>query len=357
MDMNKQFEAMIDTVFQGQASGSVAQRLLASNGNVAALRPWIGEDGRAYITQNQGNKDVARLAANATLRKDEWKEFDQAVLRAARERLIGTTDLTSRGLGYRVGNGLGKTVLEYEDMSDMEDAHISMAGETRGENDRPEFDLNYLPLPIIHKPFQINIRNLNASREVGQSLDTTMAEQAARKVAEKIEEILFTGASAFTYGGGTIRGYTDHPNRNTVSLTGNWDESAQSGEDILADVLSMKQAAIDDRHYGPFMLYVPTNYDATLDGDFKSNSDKTIRQRIREVDQIIDVKVADKLTDDNVILVQMTSDVVRMVEGLNVTTVEWQSEGGMIFHFKVMAIMIPQIRADQDDRSGLIHGS
>jgi len=239
----------------------------------------------------------------------------------------------------------------------MEDAHISMAGETRGENDRPEFDLNYLPLPIIHKPFQINIRNLNASREVGQSLDTTMAEQAARKVAEKIEEILFTGASAFTYGGGTIRGYTDHPNRNTVSLTGNWDESAQSGEDILADVLSMKQAAIDDRHYGPFMLYVPTNYDATLDGDFKSNSDKTIRQRIREVDQIIDVKVADKLTDDNVILVQMTSDVVRMVEGLNVTTVEWQSEGGMIFHFKVMAIMIPQIRADQDDRSGLIHGS
>lgn len=353
-----QMDAIVDTLFRGQSSGNVGQKLIANGMSASALRPWIGEDGRNYMTRVNGNdKPTVQLVANATLRKDEWKEFDTAVLRAARERLIGANDLIGRGLTHRIGNGLGKTVLEYEDMSDIEDAEVSMAGETRGENDAVEFDLNFLPLPLIHKSFQLNIRQLNASRELGQPLDTTMAELAGRKVAEKVEDILFNGLSTYTYGGGTIYGYRDAPQRNTVSLTGNWDESAQNGEDILADVIAMKQAAIDDRHYGPYMVYVPTNYDATLDDDFKANSDKTIRQRLREIDQIIDVKVADKLTDDNVIMVQMTSDVVREVIGLDVTTVEWQSEGGMIFHFKVMAIMIPQIRNDQDNRSGVIHAT
>jgi hypothetical protein len=46
-----------------------------------------------------------------------------------------------------------------------------------------------------------------------------------------------------------------------------------------------------------------------------------------------------------------------MVEGLPLTTVEWTSEGGMIFKFKVMTISVPQVRADQDLRSGVMHWS
>lgn len=320
-----------DMIMGGRAYGSVAQRLLACGMNVNALR------------------------VNDTLRKDEWRVYDTAVIKAAQERLIGVADLMGRGLVFRVANGLGKTVIQYEDVSDTEAAQISMAGVTKGLNDRVEYDINSMPLPITHKDFHINVRVLNASRTTGESLDTTMAELSARKVAERIEEVLFTGSSTFTYGGGTIYGYMDAPQRNTVSLTENWDDSAASGNDVLDDVIAMKQASIDDRHYGPWMLYLPTNFETALDDDFKANSDKTIRQRIREVDGIIDVKVADKLTDDNVIMVQMTSDVVRMVEGLPITTVEWQTEGNMVFHFKVMTINVPQVRNDQDSRSGIVH--
>ena len=64
-----------------------------------------------------------------------------------------------------------------------------------------------------------------------------------------------------------------------------------------------------------------------------------------------------RLTDDNVIMVQMTSDVVRLVVGLSITTVEWDSDGGLTKNFKVMAIMVPQIRNDQDGNSGVVHAS
>lgn len=329
--MNKNTPASVDAVFRGQGQGSVAQKLLANGMNVNALR------------------------TNATLRKDEWIHFDTAVVMAAQERLVAVGDLMSRGLTLPIGNGLGKTVLEYEDASDIEDAQVSMDGITRGDNDRIEYDLKQLPLPIVHKDFQINSRVLAASRTLGQPLDTSNAELAARKVSEKVEDILMNGLSTFTFGGGSIFGLTDHPNRNTVTLTTNWDASGKTGEQILKDVRDMKQRSIDDLHFGPWMLYIPTNYETVLDDDFKAETDKPLRQRIKEISNIIDIRVADKLANDNVVLVQFTSDVIRMVEGLPVTTVEWQSEGGMIFHFKVMTILVPQVRADQEGLSGVVH--
>ncbi len=334
-----------------QAMGSVGQRLLSNGMSSSSLRPWIGADGHSYINVN----GVAVRANAATLRKDEWKQYDTAVVEAARQRMVGVGDLVSRGLTYTISNGLGTTVLEYEDMSDMEAAEINMDGVTRGQKDRVEYGIKYLPLPIVHKDFQINARVLNASRTTGQPLDTTQAALAGQVVAEKIESILFTGSSTYTFGGGTIYGYMDFPYRSTVTLTQNWDASGKTGAEILTDVMSMKQASINDRHYGPWVLYVPTGYETVLDEDHKAESDSTVRERILRIAGITDVKVSDKLTANNVLLVQMTADTVRMVSGMPVTPVEWSTEGGMIFNYKVMTIQVPQIRADQNNRSGIVH--
>ena len=333
--------------------GAVGSRLLANNMNVGVLRPFIGNNGRSYITINGKNE----LVANATLRKDEWKQLDDAVVAAAQQRLIGVADLYSRGLVYRLANGMGTTVLETETMGDTEAAQVSMDGATRGRRDRPDFSIGYLPLPIIHKDFFLDIRTLNASRTRGQSLDTIQAATAARKVAEKAESMLFTGLSTYTYGGGSLYGYTDHPNRNTHTLTAHWDDAGATGETILADLLGMIQKSIDDRHYGPWVLYIPTNFQTALGEDFKAASDKSVRQRLLEIEGVQDIKVADFLTADNVVLVEMTTDTVRMVEGLAIQTLEWSTEGGMILNYKVMAIMVPQIRADYSTYCGVVHGS
>ncbi len=192
-------KANVDGLFnngQGlQAFGSVAERLVANGMDANALRPWVEDDksrsdyGRSFITTNGKRVPIA----NATLlRKDEWKDYDKKAIEIARQRLIGINDLISRGLTYNISNGMGKTVLEYEDVSDIQGAEISMDAVTPGKRDRPKYGISYLPLPIVHKDFQVNARVLAASRTTGTPLDTTLAGMAARKVAELLEEMLFT---------------------------------------------------------------------------------------------------------------------------------------------------------------------
>ena len=97
---------MKDLIVNGAASGSVANLLMQHNFDPSALRPWVGNDGRAYIACNTGtfNSDgtpkMAAMVTNAdaTLRKDDWLQLDTAVLKVAKERLNIVSDLRSRGL-------------------------------------------------------------------------------------------------------------------------------------------------------------------------------------------------------------------------------------------------------------------
>ena len=321
-------EAQVGGFFKGRVYGNAAQLLSNSGMNVNALR------------------------TNLTLRLDEWKEMDKKVLEITKKRMTGVNDLVSRGLVYNMGNGLGKMVFEYEDASDMEDAQVSMAGEVQPRKDALEFDVNYLPLPIVHTAFSLNIRKLAASRNQGDPLDTMQAAVAARKVSEKVESILFAGAGTYTFGGGSLQGYQNFTHRNTGSLSKNWDDSSGI---VITDVLAMKAASIADRHYGPWMLYVPSNFEIVLDEDYQTGYPKTIRQRILEIGGIIDIKIADFMTADNVLLVEMSEDTARIIMGLQPTTVEWETQGGMVHNFMVMAIIVPQLRADQDNRCGIQH--
>lgn len=341
--------------------GLPAKQLMVNSGQPGILRPYLMQSSKtgkwgAYYTRVINGKAVAvpLPITNATLRKDEWKNIDDAVLMAAEDRLVGTGDLLSRGLTYDIGDGLASTVLEYEDVDTLTAAEVTMDANNRTQKDRPNYELKYLPLPIIHKDFSFNIRQLMAGRNKGQPIDVTTGMLAARQVAEKLETILFTGLSSYTYGGGTIYGYLDHPNNNDVTLALNWDNSSKTGAQILTDVRNMKQASIDALHYGPWVLYVPTAYETVLDADYDSTTPgTTIRERILKIAGIQDIKVVDKLTANNVVLVQMTSDVVRMVTGMGITTVEWNEGGGFSTNYKVMTIMVPQIRADQNGNCGV----
>jgi len=299
--------------------------------------------------------DVNCLRTNAALRQDEWKVLDTAIITQAQNRLVVVKDVLSRGLTFNLANGLGTTILESENIGDMNAAQVSMDGVTRGQSDTVNYEVVGLPLPLIHKDYQIPIRKLNASRNRGEALDTTQAGLSSRKVADIAEDMLLNGYS-MTYGGYVIYGYTNHPNRNTVTLSVDWDASAKTGKQIVDDILGMKQALIADKFFGPFALYVPTAYETRLDEDYSdAKGSNTVRERILAIKGIASVEVVDHMTANNVILVQMTEDVVREVIGLPLTNVEWESQGGMIFKFKVMEIMVPQIRADQAGNCGIAH--
>ncbi len=356
---------MLDNyILNGQGFGDVGKRLMEANFDPNILRPYLGKDGRTSfvnVEQPDGKIKAIRIAnATTTLRKDDWKLLDDAIVKVSKERLRAIADLRARGLTYAIPNGMGKTVFETETMSDIDPADVTMDGLKRNANDRPVFELTSLPLPIIFKDFSFSLRQIMTSRNGGSPLDTTSAELAGRRVIEEMERMLIgvsTVADLYSFGGGTIYGYTDYTNIITRNITAPT-AAGWVGATLVTDVMAMKQDSQNAFHYGPWMLYFSSDWDQYLDDDYKAASDKTLRERVRQIEGIIDAKTLDYLTGTfEILLVQFSSDVVRLVEGMDITTLQWPSEGGLLLNFKVMAIVVPQIRADQNSKTGIVYGT
>jgi len=348
----------------GQGVGEFAREIV-TNGCVDAglYKPWMDPTtGRSYITVHKGgdlmevaNYENMPITTNALLRQDEWKEMDRVVLKCAESRLGGVQDLKSKGLVMNIGNGMGTTVFQYQNVDGSLDASLSMDGVVRGQSNRPVFGTESIPLPICHVDYEMNDRVLQVSRKMGSPLDTSMAELAARAVAVKLEEMLFTDTTYF-YGSGTIYSYVNHPYRNQVVMTEMWDAAGKTGLEILTEVISLKTASIAAHHYGPWVLYIPVGYETKMDEDFSTvKGDGTIRERLLRVNNINAITVIDTLPEDNVLLVEMTTDVVRWINGMAVQNVQWTKEAGLVHNFKVMTIQVPQIRSDKRNQSGLVH--
>ena len=364
------FETNIDILGKGgYAQGDMAKHIMNSGSlNVGSMRPFLGRDGRAYMTIYNGGvptspssyKTVPINANAGTLRRDEWKQLDDAVMAVSRERLGGIDDLISKGLVYNLSNAMGTTVLEWHDVNDAFEANVTMDAVTRKEGDRVTFQTNYLPIPIISVDYEINSRVLAASRNMGNPLDTTSVEMATRRIREKLENMLFTDID-FAWGTtddrsrNKIYSYLNHPDINLQTLAVHWDDSPKTGAQIVAEVADMKQLNINSKHFGPYMLYIPTNYETVLDLDYDASTPgTTIRERILKIDKIEGIKVIDSLPADHVLLVQMTSNVVRLVRGMGITNVEWDTEGKFITKYKVFTIQVPQIRSDRNGATGIV---
>ncbi len=268
---------------------------------------------------------------------------------------------------------MSKTALEYEAMSDPQEAVVDMDGLTEGRNDAPQFKLRSLPLPITHSDFNISSRKLATSRIGGMPLDTTLGEAAGRRVAERIEKTTIGVETGTTYGTvstgptahdgtSTVYGYINYANRLTkTDLT---IPTGSNPEVTVANVIAMREQLYANKFYGPFMLYHSTDWDAYMDNDYArlggNNANMTLRDRLKAIDGIKGVKRLDFLTAANshaftMVMVQMTSDVARAVNGMDITTVQWESVGGMRLNFKVMCIQVPQLRCDYYGNCGILH--
>lgn len=309
-------------------NASVAARLLAANFNVNALR------------------------TNGTLRKDEWIAFDNTVIDVARKKLVITQDLMGRGLTYNLPNALGHTRLEWEKQGDMDPAIITMSGLSESQNDRIIYDLDGMPIPIIHKDFNINIRALAASRNNGTPLDTTQASIASRKVSELIETMIFDGATVLG-ANNPIYGLRTAPYRNTGSLGESW--LTATGDVIVQDINAMLTALDADNFFGPYGMYIGTAVGIRFGEDYKADGERSIMERVRSIENLASVKTTKDLAPTEVLIFQMTSDVIDLVNGMQPTTLEWDSHGGMITNFKVMAIIVPRLRNDLLNQSGIAH--
>lgn len=389
---------------------------LAVTVNMGATTNERGE--RVPILQHRLVRDLVNEGVmlpppvtNATaLRKEEWIELDRTVVRAARKRLRFYSDVNRLSGSFSVP-GMSKTMLEYETMADPGEAIQDMTGLTPGRSDETQFQLEGFPLTLTHSDFWLDSRRLAISRNSGTPIDGTLGEASARRVGEMIEKVGIGTNTGMTYGGNSTQtgGYGRTSKQygvlnfsNRVTFTGYQPTkngragTGWTGLDTLKDVLAAISALRLQNFYGPWMIYHSTDWDDYLDlpyqvlsgtGSVVGLAMNTLRQQICAIGEGDGTSDGDKVilgcrrldfmyhTAPNsatgnagmlysdatfpftMALVQMTPEVIRAINGLDVTTVQWEEKGGMMLKFKVMCIQGTMIRADFYGNCGIAHGS
>jgi len=402
----------LDFITNGRPEGAVGQHLSEVNFYPGFLRPVIMDDGKKYCliangrTKQAKNDDgslvknsdgTAKMVADrepiplqrlinnglcpptfnaSALPYQAWQRIDSAVMRASRQRLSAWNDLVAANV-YGGFNGMAVTGLIKDTMTDPGDAKVDMDTLSNDLSDSPLFTPDIVPLPIIHAGFELSQRRLAVSRNSGMPLDTSQAEACGRRCAETLEKITigYTDFSSLVIGSSTdftnrgIYGFRTQPDRITktdVTASGSF-----SAETFVQQVIAMKELARAQNFFGPFALYYSTTWDQYLARDYyvittsgAAAPTMTVLQRVEQISGIQRVAMLDFFTNtDELLLVQMTSDTVRAIDGMDWTTVQWEEQGGARIIFRVMGIKVPDLRSQyvgtstSSRKCGIVHGT
>jgi uncharacterized linocin/CFP29 family protein len=160
-----------------------------------------------------GHMDTARLT------DEEIMYIEQAITDSVQPILVGRKLFPIETLphaGFVTVRGYKRT--------DMSQATISLFGQGKNKDRsiKTPFDIT---VPVIHKEFTINWRDLEASRSSGQPLDVQDAENAARQCAEEEDKLLISGQYTGWKACG-VEGLATATGRNTQASGGAWPANA-----------------------------------------------------------------------------------------------------------------------------------
>ena len=140
-----------------------------------------------------------------------------------------------------------------------------------------------------------------------------------------------------------------------------WDDAAKTGAEILTDVLAMRAKAAAVKRYGPYTLYVNTEYGAALQKPFDSSSGaRTIQQYLEALtfgNRNLRVRVADLLPANRVLLVEDTANAVDVIVGQQAVAINPAPE--IEFHTKwlVYAVIVPRVKSDINSNFRIVAGN
>lgn len=387
-----------DYIQNGRPHGEFAQGLARFGYDDGMYRPYFNSKGIPCVTCNTGKliekdgqlypeKEVRRIADlmrtgkmnptwNATsLRSQDWIQIERRLLMATRQPLRAWADLSASSSisGF---DALAKMTYEYEAMSDPGEALVSMDGRAAGRNNPPEFVTSSVPLPIIHVDCSMGLREELVSRNSGMSIKTGQIEAAGRRIAEKVEDMVIGLTTGPTWG--TRTGYFPHREASTIQGYLNFSQrqikndlttpTGNNPDDTVDDVLEMRDLLYDAGFSGPFMLYHSTDWNQYMDADYGKIGTgssygfaptKTLRQRLREIEDIQDVRQLRRLTSAGgnpftLILVNMNAETADAINGATPRTVQWETKGGWELNVRVWAIQVPVLKYDYNGNAGVV---
>lgn len=321
------------------------------------------------ITLNQneffagGNKDFWSLndnghlvtnAGESTLRKDEWELLTRKMIQEYQKNTTLINDVRSAGLTSSLG-GLGTIIAQWQREGDITGAQIDMDARTQAKNDRPEYDLQGIPVPITHKSYTVHTRNELASQKSGfGSTSTRTGILAATKIAQSNELMLLDGVPGMKVMGNEIFGYRTHPERITGNTSADW--ATASGATILADVLDIIAEVRGDLIGGEMTFYVAEDIWTNLQNDFSdAKGSDTILERILKVAQVGSVKPARDLVAGEVLAVTLDANTIDLAIAQDTSNVMWNDISLFETEYKVFNALVPILMPTMAGRLGVAH--
>lgn len=298
---------------------------------------------------------VSPLVGNASpIGIDAWRRIDGRATLVQRDVLNVFNRLASANT---IPVGVGDIVSYYAQVSDSGEANVTMDGRNQGKNDQANVKFIGTPVPVIDDYVRFGWRQMAVMGKGGVNLEVASIQNAQRKVAEKMEDMVLNGQSATVVGGNTIYGLRNFPQRNTN--THGFDLSATTGANWLAAFVKLVNALVGDNAFGRVTVFL--NYGDYVYADmneFTSGYPKTILQRLREISQIADIVPCSKVPADEILGVAglETGEWGGILSASPMVTVPLNRANAQDdYVFKVMAMVAPQFRSDFDGKAPVAH--
>lgn len=321
------------------------------------LHPWAkrwkpilrNPNAHVMVTSRRG------MVVNSMLDKREWARLDRKIFEMVKLRKNAVADLVSAGLTDTTS--LGEMLSQWRMASERQRPSVSMDGRTRANRDRTDRLVFSSPIPIYRTDYSIGTRELDASRLLSTPLDTFEAGEATEAVVEEEERTLMNGNANIVVDGNTIFGYTTLPARDTATAAAYGGGDFGTISNIEPTFLGMLTALALVRYYGPFTCYVArTQYHQML-STYTDGSGQNGLNRVLLLPQIESIKQNDFLAAGNIIMVQLTENVVDWRIGMSLTNREWTSGDEQEIFFAVLAASTPRLKTDVDGRAGIAHAT
>ena len=309
-------------------------------------------DGKAFA-------NMAQYRQLSTLPERAWKYIDERMIAVAKAELVGIADLAANADTNIMYDGTSSSVYLRDRVSEVNEAKMAMSPDTRGESGALLFDEIGVPLPVTYKDFPVEKRQIESARRENIPFRTTLIEESTRAVSRMLEETLFNGS--YTAAGQTIYGYTTFTDRNKYTYSGgSW--TTATPVEIFDDLNAMVAMSMTANHYGDWNLYIPANYYVRLNEDYVVGTTPTglsILQRLMQIPGIKAIRVSRNLAADNIVLVEMNSTTVQMINGLPMQVIDWEPANSPNWRhtWKIVTIMVPFIYSDYNSQCGLVHGA
>jgi len=332
-------EVSVETINNGEPSGQVSAALLEQYGGTRI--------------------NLSELRSLQLFPRNLWESFDNVLVETAKEELVGVADLNKRAQLTVNFDAMSAGVYVRDIASGMEDASTGLTPDSRGYAEQLNLATISVPLFVTYKDFLVNARYMAEAARVGLPLRTQMVVEATRSVSRALEYQLFRGD--FMASGATAWGYTTFPQRNLYTIT-SW--LTETPANIVQQIDDMVGKSVTNKHFGPWILYLPYAYYSVMNQDYFVNAvygAMTIRQRILQLPGIEDIRFTYQLgsVKEEVVLVEMRSNTVQLINGLPLSVVDWEPAGtpNWTHLFKVLTITVPLLVADYNGNCGIVHGS